>query len=157
MEITFTPGLTESKGLNDETTLDKYERKMRDKRKKKKETKPVDASAEADEFFDKDDLPAPTKNSSTVSVEKTSRSLSTAEELSLLVASDHPIAEPRHFDMKAILKAEKQAKRKGKRGKNVSRDAADEMQEDFTIDVNDSRFQVLHDNHAYAIDPSNPQ
>ncbi|KAJ7932451.1 hypothetical protein B0H13DRAFT_1955529 [Mycena leptocephala] len=156
MEITFTPGLTESKGLNDETTLDKYERKMRDKRKKKKETKPVDASAEADEFFDKDDLPAPTKNSSTISVEKTSRSLSTAEELSLLVASDHPIAEPRHFDMKAILKAEKQAKRKGKRGKNVSRDAADEMQEDFTIDVNDSRFQVLHDNHAYAIDPSNP-
>jgi len=30
------------------------------------------------------------------------------------------------------------------------------MQEDFTIDVKDSRFQVLHEDHAFAINPSNP-
>jgi len=30
------------------------------------------------------------------------------------------------------------------------------MQEDFAIDVADSRFQVLHEDPAFAIDPSNP-
>ena len=39
MEITFTPGLSESKGRGegDETTLEKYQRKMKEKRKKRKE------------------------------------------------------------------------------------------------------------------------
>ena len=36
MEITFTPGLAESKA-GDETTLEKYQRKMKEKRKKRKE------------------------------------------------------------------------------------------------------------------------
>jgi hypothetical protein len=36
MEITFTPGLTEKKG-EDETTLEKYQRKLKEKRKKRKE------------------------------------------------------------------------------------------------------------------------
>ncbi|KAJ6604598.1 hypothetical protein DFH09DRAFT_1018818 [Mycena vulgaris] len=162
MEITFTPGLTESKGAGDETTLDKYQRKMKEKRKKKKVIEPV---TEADEFFDAgDDVSVPTKASAAVNKKhhdnvpaaKPSRSLSTAEELSLLVSSDNPAAEPRHFDMKAILKAEKKAKRKGKRSKKGAEDDANEIQEDFTIDVNDSRFKVLHDDHSFAIDPSNP-
>ncbi|KAJ7634250.1 hypothetical protein DFH06DRAFT_1055429 [Mycena polygramma] len=166
MEITFTPGLVESKAPGDETSLDKYQRKVREKRKKKKVLgEPVvEAGAEADEFFDKEGDPAPPEKSSTdplqsaaLSADKPSRSLSTAEELSLLVASDNPIAEPRHFDMKAILKAEKQAKRKGKRRKKAAGDEPDEIQEDFAIDVNDTRFQVLHDDYAYAIDPTNPQ
>jgi len=126
MEITFTPGLSESKGTGDETTLEKYQRKMKEKRKQKKiESKPIDTTAEADEFFDEEGgVPAPPKKSSTsskkrdtVSVEKPSRSLSTVEELALLVSSDTHNTEPRHFDMKAIIKAEKQAKRKGKKKK----------------------------------------
>ncbi|KAF7339510.1 Pre-rrna-processing protein esf1 [Mycena sanguinolenta] len=163
MEITFTPGLSESKGTGDETTLEKYQRKMKEKRKKKKESKPTETVAEADEFFDEEDVPAPPKKSSagskkrdTVSVEKASRSLSTAEELALLVSSDTHNVEPRHFDMKAIIKAEKQAKRKGKKKKQVVGDEANEMQEDFAINVADSRFQVLHEDPAFAIDPSNP-
>ncbi|KAJ7038254.1 hypothetical protein C8F04DRAFT_1256269 [Mycena alexandri] len=155
MEITFTPGLTETKELG-ETTLDKYQRKMREKRKKKKtEIKPADGGDEEDEFFDDGKVPAPTRAArGSAPAIKPSRSLSTAEELSLLVSSDKPTTEPRHFDMKAILKAEKQAKRKGKKRKTV---AEDEMQEDFAINVNDSRFNVLHEDHAFAIDPSNPQ
>ncbi|KAJ7169829.1 hypothetical protein C8R46DRAFT_1090163 [Mycena filopes] len=154
MEITFTPGLTETKDLG-ETTLDKYQRKMREKRQKKKtEVKPAVGGDEADEFFDDGEVPAPTKTPrGPVSAIPPPRSLSTAEELSLLVSSDNPTAEPRHFDMKAILKAEKQAKRKGKKRKPVTED---EMQEDFTINVNDSRFNVLHEDHSFAIDPSNP-
>ncbi|KAJ7103583.1 hypothetical protein B0H15DRAFT_812865 [Mycena belliarum] len=160
MEITFTPGLTETKGAEDETTLDKYQRKMREKRKKKKIVET--ATEETDDFFDAgDDVPAAVKTSKSAKQrhrddapdDKPSRSLSTAEELALLVSSDHPSVEPRHFDMKAIIKAEKQAKRKGKKGKKV---AEDEMQEDFAIDVNDSRFKVLHEDHAFAIDPSHP-
>ncbi|KAJ7244746.1 hypothetical protein B0H12DRAFT_1022259 [Mycena haematopus] len=165
MEITFTPGLSEPRGPGDETTLEKYQRKMKEKRKKKKiESKPNDTTAEADEFFDEEGgAPAPPKRSSmdskthnTVSTDKPSRSLSTAEELALLVSSDTRNAEPRHFDMKAILKAEKQAKRKGKKTKQAPGNEANEMQEDFAIDVTDSRFQVLHEDHAFAIDPSNP-
>ncbi|KAJ7487547.1 hypothetical protein B0H11DRAFT_2172669 [Mycena galericulata] len=160
MEITFTPGLTESKAPEDETTLDKYQRKMKEKRKRKKvEVKAVDDRAEADEFFDEGDGETPIiKKPVAKAVDKPSRSLSTPEELSLLVSSDNPTAEPRHFDMKAILKAEKQAKRKGKKRKNKATEGVDanEMQEDFTLNVNDARFNVLHDNHAFAIDPSNP-
>jgi len=63
MEITFTPGLIESKAAADETTLDKYQRKMREKRKKKK-TEVVEKGGEADEFFDAgDDVPVSTKKS----------------------------------------------------------------------------------------------
>ncbi|KAJ7125635.1 hypothetical protein C8R43DRAFT_712063 [Mycena crocata] len=164
MEITFTPGLSESKGVGDENTLDKYQRKMKEKRKKKKtEVKPNEKGAEtaADEFFDAgDDAPSltkkPAQKDGNSSVGEPSRSLSTVEELSLLVSSDNPRAEPRHFDMKAILKAEKQAKRKGKKRSKADEGEANEMQEDFTINVNDSRFNVLHDDHAFAIDPSNP-
>ncbi|KAJ7293526.1 hypothetical protein C8J57DRAFT_1269246 [Mycena rebaudengoi] len=162
MEITFTPGLTDSKGTGDETTLDKYQRKIREKRKKKKsEVQPVEQSVETDDFFDGDDAPvqptATSKKREHPAVDNPSRSLSTAEELALLVSSDNPSAEPRHFDMKAILKAEKRAKRKGKKGKNRGEDEVNEMQEDFTIDVNDARFRVLHEDHAFAIDPSNPR
>ncbi|KAK7064269.1 Pre-rrna-processing protein esf1 [Favolaschia claudopus] len=166
MEVTFTPGLSsDQKVLGDETTLEKYQRKMKEKRKNKKaESKPANVEAEADDFFDEEpNVSASVKNPQTgsrkqtaTSVEKTPRTLSTAEELSLLVASDDRAVEPRHFDMKAIIKAEKQAKRKGKKKKQSNAEQSGEMQEDFQIDVRDSRFQVMHENHAFAIDPSNP-
>ncbi|KAJ6621688.1 hypothetical protein B0H10DRAFT_969749 [Mycena sp. CBHHK59/15] len=166
LEITFTPGLTETKAPEDETTLDKYQRKIREKRKKKKtEVRQVE-NRDADEFFDVGDdvLDQPADKSATatrkaadVSVGHPSRAISTPEELSLLISSDKPTSEPRHFDMKAILKAEKRAKWKGKKGKKLADDEANEMQEDFTINVDDARFKVLHDDHAFAIDPSNPQ
>ncbi|KAK6981658.1 Pre-rrna-processing protein esf1 [Favolaschia claudopus] len=166
MEVTFTPGLSsDQKGPGDETTLEKYQRKMKEKRKNKKaESKPANVEAEADDFFDEEpNVSASVKNPQTgsrkqtaTSVEKTPRTLSTAEELSLLVASDARAVEPRHFDMKAIIKAEKQAKRKGKKKKQSNAEQSGEMQEDFQIDVRDSRFQVMHENHAFAIDPSNP-
>ncbi|KAJ7783727.1 hypothetical protein DFH07DRAFT_873889 [Mycena maculata] len=157
MQITFTPGLTDSKAPKDETTLDKYQRKMKEKRKKKKvEVKAIDEGAEADEFFDEEDGPASTKKPIQRPANKPSRSLSTAEELTLLVSSDNPTSEPRHFDMKAILKAEKQAKRKGRKRQKAGEDDANEIQEDFAINVADARFTVLHDDHAFAIDPSNP-
>lgn len=72
-----------------------------------------------------------------------------------------------HFDMKEILRAEKQERKKGKaKGKAAKKAAADKasaasaggaLQKDFEMDVADPRFQAVFDSHEYAIDPSNPK
>lgn len=85
---------------------------------------------------------------------------STIEELSLVVTPDAIDNEPKHFDLKAVLRAEKGKKnKKGKRGKkgDEEADGEREVQEDFSIDVKDDRFAAVHDDYTFAIDPSNPQ
>lgn len=172
MEITFTPGLSEKKD-EDETTLDKYQRKIRDKRKKRKEeVKGKTASVGGDvrdDFFEDDNgdegawtgpsiksKPVKQKQQDTIS-EPIIRPLSTAEELALLVTSDNANEQPRHFNLKSVLKAEKKSKQKMKKGKKREEEREDDLQEDFSINVNDDRFKALHEDHQYAIDPSNPQ
>jgi hypothetical protein len=171
MEITFTPGLTGVKNDQDETTLEKYQRKMKEKRKKAKANAveegsklKVQSAAIEDDFFSVDgekdsEMERPTVpprkktgRDDNVSTASTSRVPITAEELTLLMASDNLATEPKHFNMKSVLKAE----RKGKRGKKKGAEDND-IQEDFTIDVKDDRFKALHEDHAFAIDPSNPQ
>lgn len=171
MEITFAPGLSEKK--EEGTTLEKYQKKIREKRKKRKEEqkavnktkegeKNSKGSIDGDEFFE---FEAGIEEESEQDVEQSisnrrgkkyrrqiSRKETTANELALLASSQNVNGEPKHFNMKAVLKEEKQ---KGKKGKIYA--AENELQEDFTIDVNDDRFQVLHDDYQYAIDPTNPQ
>lgn len=172
MEITFTPGLTDEKG-EDETTLEKYQRKLREKRKKRKEEvkeKEVKQKKKPkqllDDFFDADSeseedaedrkkgkkaRKAKNKDSSEP------RTTATAEELALLVAADNPNG-AKHFVMSAVVKAEKKPGRKGKKGRKEKQGPNDQdTQEDFRINVADERFKALHDDHAFAIDPSNPQ
>jgi hypothetical protein len=175
MEITFTPGLSGLKREDeDETTLDKYQRKMKEKRKKRKakEVGTVDKGALAtldDDFFDaasgnedsSGDGPARpskgTRKQTRIAVASTeaSRSETTAEELALLVASDNPGAEPKHFNLKSVLKAEKNTKRR--KGKRKDSKEDHEQQKDFQINVRDERFKALHEDHTFAIDPTNPQ
>ena len=68
-----------------------------------------------------------------------------------------------HFDMAAILKAEKEKARKGKKGRKPSNKKGDEadkkvdLQQDFKLDVQDPRFARLYDSHEFAIDPTNPR
>lgn len=174
MEITFTPGLSDKKIKEDETTLERYQRKMKEKRKKKKEegTGKGQGDQLEDDFFeqasdeealDQDDdvdphsKDRPTKDKKTVNQKDSSlRSEATAEELALLVASDNPNAEPKHFNIKSVIKAEKQKKRK--KGRKAKGDVdTNETQEDFILDVKDERFKALHEDHQFAIDPSNPQ
>lgn len=158
MEVTFSAGLTESK--EGETTLDKYQRKMREKRKKRKDEIKESVSRKPpgsgdDDFFDVSaDEEVKTGKGSNNKV--TSRPISTADELALLISPDNPDKEPKHFDMKAVLKAEKKAKLKGKRKMKTAFNE-DEAQEDFSIDPADTRFKALHEDHNFAIDPSNPQ
>jgi hypothetical protein len=171
MEITFTPGLSDKKIKEDETTLERYQRKMKEKRKKKKEegTGKREGKQLEDDFFeqasdeevldedvdgDRHSEDRPTKGKKTVN--QSLRPEATAEELALLVASDNPNAEPKHFNIKSVIKAEKQKKRK--KGRKAKGDVdTNETQEDFILDVKDERFKVLHEDHQFAIDPSNPQ
>ncbi|KAH9950404.1 hypothetical protein B0H21DRAFT_533803 [Amylocystis lapponica] len=182
MEITFMPGLSGAKDVDhDETTLEKYQRKMKEKKKRRKEEtkekeKP-DGSSAVDDFFatasggesvdvedgeeeeaqasrSKRDKRQAKRKGKDNDADPPTRTESTAEELALLAASDNVNGEPNHFNMKAVLKAEKKRGKK-KKGKTVD-DGDNELQEDFAINVKDERFKAVHDDHAFAIDPSNP-
>ncbi|KAJ3857805.1 hypothetical protein EV368DRAFT_29427 [Lentinula lateritia] len=166
MEVTFAPGLSTTNEDKEETTLEKYQRKMKEKRKKKKEHGSVKAAEDekqvvgADDFFaaasdDDGEINSSGKKSGKVKVKKSkTQEVATEDELSLLVGSSN--AEPQHFNLKSVIKAEKLKGKKLKRGKKKEVDEA-ELQEDFSIDVNDDRFKAVHENHDFAIDPSNPQ
>ncbi|KAF9015108.1 hypothetical protein BDQ17DRAFT_1340497 [Cyathus striatus] len=174
MEITFTPGLSEKKNEDDETTLERYQRKMREKRKKRKEEVKETSIKEAgkeksidDDFFetgsgdeDEDSRDIQRKNSvkdrTGNTEEQGSRKESTTEELELIAASDNPNADPRHFNLKSVLKAEKSSKKGKKTSKKGKLEEDNEVQEDFAINVKDDRFKVLFEDHQFAIDPSNP-
>ena len=169
MEVTFRPALSRGND-EDETTIGKYQRKMREKRKKRKQEL-KDKSKEkqpADDFFaqsegeeDSDESPRAARRvarGERGEQGNKARKLSTKEELSLLVAPDELDSGPKHFDMAAIIKAEKnkRKKREGRRKKTGGYDE-NELQDDFSIDVKDERFKALHEDHVFAIDPSNPQ
>jgi len=174
MEITFTPGLSEKKD-GDETTLEKYQRKTREKRNRKK----VDAKDKVlnekshslrDGFFSDgsggEHGPNQTSKLSAspnspkklpLLSDTASPPLSTPEELKLLVSSNTLEGEHKHFNIKSVMKSEKNLARKRKIRKNHRQEDDNELQDDFSIDVKDARFKALHDDYQYAIDPSNPQ
>ena len=180
VEITFTPGLSGSKGADDaeeETTLQQYLRKQKERRKRKKvdkvgkksEGQDKDAGG-GDGFFGEDSedeeeaAVSHTKAKVKSGVDKPSASghvESTPAELALLLSSAEPSREPKHFDMRSVAKAEKAGPKK-RRGKDKKQNRGvdpdeDETQEGFAINVKDDRFKALHEDHNFAIDPSNPR
>ncbi|GAA6057293.1 hypothetical protein JCM3770_001702 [Rhodotorula araucariae] len=65
----------------------------------------------------------------------------------------------RHFDMRAILKSEKNAGKKRKikgRGKKAL-EKAEVVKDDFKLDLGDDRFKSLYEDYDFAVDPSNPR
>jgi hypothetical protein len=175
MEITFTPGLSEQKDDEEATTLERYQKKIREQRKKRKEEyeekkkgkkEEKVAPGAQDEFFDREDDDEQERKErkngrkrgkdKEVEEAKPERKVSTAEELALLATADNLDGERKHFDMKSIVKVEKGKGRKAYKNKKAAVDA-DELQEDFAIDVKDDRFTALHEDYSFAIDPSNPQ
>lgn len=181
MEVTFMPALSQTKNPEDENTLERYQRKKKERKKMKKEegrkrgevdddgvsTKITKSSFE-DEFFgvesdSEHEEEAPSNQPRKKSTKPKKPAESSKAELALLAASDNPHGEPAHFNMKAVLKAEKQGKNKSRRkSKKPDRDndannGPGETQEDFVIDVSDNRFTAIHEDHQFAIDPTNPQ
>lgn len=158
MEITFAPGLTEAKNLEDETTMEAYQRKMREKRKKRKEEVKVKATTvtnnEGEErpgktvSFDDDFFEGISSGSEGKSgAENASGSAKRVSRREV----DKPV--PRE-EMRSDVKVDKKGKKK--RGKKKVVDD-DEVQDDFVIDVKDDRFKAIHEDYQFAIDPSNPR
>lgn len=151
----------------------------KNKEAREKGEEPIEEPAIArDDFFEADSeedmrlLPLKTKGKSIYeavepALTKEVRNPSTAEELALLAADVHASGnEPRHFDMAKVIKAEKDKSKKKlhkKKGKGAAEVEAveEEMEredgEGFEINVNDERFKAMHEQHEFAIDPSNPQ
>ncbi|KAK9366333.1 hypothetical protein V1509DRAFT_660189 [Lipomyces kononenkoae] len=162
MEITFTPGLSadaESKELEEETTIEKYKRKEKERRKQRME-KHRNTAAEAedkgfeDEFFqDNSSKQSRSNKGAKKSKEETAEEKRSKAELELLLMDEDENSNLKHFDMRDVIKAEKQKKNKKLRKRGKANEAVD----DFNIDVKDARFSALYDQHEFAIDPSQPQ
>ncbi|KAH7102151.1 hypothetical protein BKA62DRAFT_700356 [Auriculariales sp. MPI-PUGE-AT-0066] len=160
LEITFLPGLSDKNGAadGDETTLDKYKRKQKEKKASRKaafKSKPADGEdgLAGDAFFggnsDGDQDP-----------QEKPRKAATKEELSSIIAETGNDEDLDHFDMRAVIRADKaergalKGKRKLKRKLAREQDTAGAG---FVLDVADKRFNALHENPSFAIDPSNPK
>jgi len=159
MEITFTPGLTEAKKPENETTMEKYQRKMKEKRRKRKEAKAEAAtcieggepSAKKvsfdDDFFD--NASSSGRDEAGFGAAKVSGS---TKHGSTTRDTDEPV--PRQETKVGVLTKTEKRKKKKKMKTKVD-DEDDEV--DFVIDVKDDRFKAIHEDHQFAIDPSHPQ
>lgn len=61
-----------------------------------------------------------------------------------------------------IIKTERRAEKgdrdkKGKKRRQGVVQGGKDVEDDFELDTHDPRFKVLHEDHNFAIDPSNPQ
>ncbi|CCG81215.1 Pre-rRNA-processing protein esf1 [Taphrina deformans PYCC 5710] len=169
MEITFSAGLSTNQKDNDEvdpeneTTIEKYKRKDAEKKQRRRENKGLAAGTEEkvdlgfdDPFFSE----APSKSKKkeakpTVDREKEAKEKA---ELDLLVMDDKDTDGRDHFDLKNILRSEKQAGKKRHR-RSKKEEPREGLQDDFDIDVKDPRFAAAFDNenHHFALDPTSSQ
>ncbi|EJU01899.1 hypothetical protein DACRYDRAFT_100166 [Dacryopinax primogenitus] len=153
MEVTFMPGLTDAAAQEEsdreETTLYRYQRKMKEKQKERRVgNKLLDTFAPPgnDDFFEAADSRPWNKT------EQPAALLPDKEELALIL--DSGIERTVHFDMHAILRAEKANVQKRHIGKKKSQITDNDT---FVLDVSDPRFNPLHEDTAFGLDPSHPK
>ncbi|KAF2964419.1 hypothetical protein GQX73_g9140 [Xylaria multiplex] len=189
MQVTFTPALMGDEKKKEpeaeETTVEKYVRKERERKARKKEkavskrnggeTEDQDEPAEPEEDLGFDDpfftTDEPVKVSKSAErkeerrrrrEEKEAAAVENAAQkaqLEKIMADDskNQAEHLDHFNMNEITRAEKKKSKKGKKkGKSQAEDHGG-LQEGFDMDVNDNRFQAVFENHEFAIDPSNPK
>ncbi|KAI9373584.1 hypothetical protein BJX61DRAFT_377258 [Aspergillus egyptiacus] len=190
MEVTFTSGLAGEPNRDtifenepEETTLEKYVRKERERKKRRKERLKAKTEAGANEedikkaeaeppeedlgfndpFFDDPSGKATAaarrkeekrkKREEREAQEKADAAKRAELEL-LMMDDDDAKSGVRHFDMNEIVKAEKQSRKK--KGKRKGKDQpAKEVTDNFEMDVADPRFARLFQSHEFAIDPTN--
>ncbi|KAL6676443.1 pre-rRNA-processing protein esf1 [Candidozyma auris] len=163
MEITFNPGLDETKAdkvpeePTEETTIDAYKRKEKERRARRLEKfkeKQSENEAEKEDKLGKKDKKGKKdrKKKSAQDVDEKSK----AELELLLMDEDNETAKQDHFDMRDIVKAEKDRKKKKKKNKGKKYDE-DMIQDSFTPDLNDDRFKEVFESHDYAIDPTSSE
>ncbi|KAJ3271365.1 pre-rRNA-processing protein esf1 [Terramyces sp. JEL0728] len=178
MEITFAPGLSEKaakrleeikeeKERGNETVFEANLRKQREKKKAKKATKQTakeESESERDDMddpffqhdfgsdFDEPKIEKKKEKKKTDKQERLEKAKSRAE-LELLMMSEDNKAAGDHFSAKDVIKAEKSKNKKQKK-KQLKKMANLETQDDFQMDLNDSRFTSLLTDHEYFIDPT---
>ena len=133
-----------------------------------------DSAAEAaqdlgfDDPFFADEAPAADKKKEKKKQDKEAKKKEAIEkaakraELELLMVDDEDekvaaAGKLKHFDMKEVIKAEKEKKLKGKRKRGKKASEGEGIQEGFQVDVKDPRFAALYEEHEFAIDPTNPR
>ncbi|OLL24346.1 Pre-rRNA-processing protein esf1 [Neolecta irregularis DAH-3] len=180
MEITFAPAFSENtsppektldtaENSKEETTLERYRRKEKERkmRKQKNRTEEVGETVNEEEskqvadlgfedpFFNIDAKSSKTKQKKKDSKKHIEEDDIRRAELELIMMDENDSLKNNsaHFDMKAILKSEKQKRFKKRHGKAVT----EGLQENFKIDVQDLRFTAVYQDPNYAIDPTNPR
>ncbi|KAL2262260.1 hypothetical protein VTK26DRAFT_1942 [Humicola hyalothermophila] len=180
-------GKPEKKDEAEETTIEKYKRKEKERKERRKARalakregldpdavqqeaaaqEPVEDLGFDDPFFTSEPV-QPSKSALRKEErlkKRAAREKQEAEDaaqraqLELLMADEKgDDAHLDHFDMKEIVRAEKQKgkKAKGKKGKKGGDDQGG-LQENFKMDVDDERFKAVFESHEFAIDPSNPK
>lgn len=171
---------------HEETTIEKYKRKEKERMKTrkaayeaKKNGADIDGAAEGDKdvteeqadlgfddpFFQEEEPPVTKKEKKKADKEaKKKEAVEKAAqraELELLMMDDADEkaaagGNMKHFNMKEVVKAEKEKKlKKRNRGKKAT--DAEGVQDGFEADVKDPRFAALFEEHDFAIDPTNPR
>lgn len=151
MEVTFTPGLSgdkvntgEEKG-KEETTIEKYRSKEKERKKKRKEKIKELKRKERDER----------KNKHSKKSNEYGKEESNENGLDTVAEEDE---DRHHFKMKDILKAEKlKHKKKKNRKQRKEEKERQNIDEDIKLDEGDTRFNEIFESHDYAIDPTNPE
>ncbi|KAI2623684.1 hypothetical protein GGS21DRAFT_338055 [Xylaria nigripes] len=189
MQVTFTPALmgdeNKKKSNAEETTVEKYVRKERERKAMKKEkalakrnggvSEEGEKSAEPkedlgfdDPFFTTDEPVKPSKSAERKEERRKRREEKEAAatdnaaqkaQLEKIMADDSKDQAEHldHFDMDEITRAEKKKSKKfKKKGKTQIEDHGG-LQEGFQMNVDDDRFKAVFENHEFAIDPSNPK
>lgn len=184
LEITWEPGLQETteelvknklkqkEGKNItpwEHYLQKRKQKKKERRMQKESLKRQNDSEESDNIPSDVDLSDPyfreeidaalsnvnNKGSAKTSkkrkweVEETEEDKKAKEELELLLMDDKD--DKHHFSLKGIMDNEKKTKKQKKRREKEI------VNDDFNMDLKDSRFDALFTSHHFAVDPSDPQ
>ncbi|EJD55045.1 hypothetical protein AURDEDRAFT_178878 [Auricularia subglabra TFB-10046 SS5] len=161
MEITFVPGLSNAAkddGEKDETTLETYRRRQKEKKAARKAARKDKKGADEDDGEENDDFFAASEAESSGD-EKPAKA--SKEELAQIVADGAADGDGlQHFDMRTVLLASKAEAKKGRTARKMKKKLAahaEEAGEGFVLDVGDARFAAVHDDPAFAIDPSNPK
>ena len=178
MEVVFRPEDEFQSTKDDETTMQSYKRKEREKKQKRSEKRQAikaveelaeekqDLEEEEDLGFDDPFFENPRKAIKKLNNNhKEVTALSEAErgDLELLLMDDHATkSHQTHFNMAQIMKEEKASKVKGKKNKkkktqHAEGDADEDLQTGFEPDVGDPRFQAVYQGSHFAIDPNHPR
>ncbi|XP_053317324.1 ESF1 homolog isoform X2 [Spea bombifrons] len=181
MEVKWVPGLKENaekmikdklEGKDKLTPWERYLQKQKDKRKMKKrkkvtlhfeesnEEEEVPSDVDFNDPYFSEELKKPgLKNKSTSGKKEGEQSSSEDEaenekqqaEMALLMMDDVE-DDRKHFNYDKIVEHQNLTKKKKKQLKKKEQ----LLEDDFQIDVEDTRFQALYTSHLYNVDPSDP-